>query len=105
MIDTSELAGMGAAALYGEDLALAELSENPLVQTYQRSQMEQTRFGFGLLAADQDWAVAQAMGLALEDEQIEKGKTYLYTIYPSVPAQSFNVQAANILVTPTTNQS
>ncbi len=105
MIDTSELAGMGAAALYGENLAIQELSDNSLVQTYQRSQMEQTRFGFGLLAADQDWAVAQAMGLAFEDDQIEKGKTYLYTIYPAVPAQSFNVHAANVLVNPTHHQS
>ncbi|MBX2871175.1 MAG: hypothetical protein KTR30_03720 [Saprospiraceae bacterium] len=98
MIDTSELAGMGAASLYGEDLAMQALSENPLVQTYQRSQMDQTRFGFGLLAADQDWNVAQAMGLALVDKQVDKGKTYLYTIYPAVPAQSFNVQAANLIV-------
>lgn len=98
MIDTSALAGMGAAALYGEDLAIQELSESPLVQTYQRAQMDQTRFGLGLLAADQDWTVAQAMGLAFTDKQIEKGKTYLYTIYPSAKAQSFNVQAANALI-------
>lgn len=104
MIDTSELAGMGAAALYGEDLVMQELSENPLVQTYQRSQMEQTRFGFGLLAADQDWAVAKAMGLAFADDQIERGNTYLYTIYLSVPTQAFNVQAANVLVSPNTDQ-
>lgn len=101
LIDTSELAGMGAAALYGEDLAIQELSENPLVQTYQRSQMDQTRFGLGLLAADQDWKVAQAMGLAFADNQIEQGKTYLYTIYPSATAKSFNVQAANVLVSAT----
>lgn len=105
MIDTSELAGMGAAALYGEDLAIQELSDNPLVQTYQRSQMDQTRFGLGLLAADQDWTVAQAMGLAFADTQIDKGKTYLYTIYPAAAAQSFKVQAVNVLVSATPTKS
>ncbi|NRB52765.1 MAG: hypothetical protein HRU41_34210 [Saprospiraceae bacterium] len=105
MIDTSELAGMGAAALYGEDLAIQELSENTLVQTYQRSQMDQTRFGLGLLAADQDWTVAAAMGLAFTDDEIKKGETYLYTIYLSVPTQSFETQAVNVLVSPSSQSS
>ncbi len=105
MIDTSELAGIGAATLYGEDLTIQELSENPLVQTYQRSQIEQTQFGLGLLAADQDWTIAEAMGLAFADDQIEKGKTYVYTIYPVLPIQSFKVQVANVLVSPASDQS
>lgn len=98
MIDTSDIAGMGAAAIYGEGLTVNEVADHPILQTYQRSKSAQTLFGFGLLAADQDWQVAMAMGLALIDEYAESQKTYLYTIYPTQPPTSFVVEAANLVV-------
>lgn len=98
MIDTSEIAGMGAAALYGEELSVEELSDSPILETYQRSKVEETRFGFGLLAADQDWNVALAMGLGMIDDEVSLNKTYLYTIYPAQVPSSFQVQAANMVV-------
>jgi len=105
MTDTSEIAGMGAAALYGEELSVEELSDSPVVETYQRSKMEETRFGFGLLAADQDWNVAIAMGLGMIDEQISSNRTYLYTIYPAENPESFQVQAANLVIKATSEPS
>lgn len=98
MTDTSEVAGMGASALFGEGIEVEQLSSHPMIRTYQESQSTEMRFGFGLLAADQDWQVATAMGLALEDDQIVENQTYLYSIYPAQRPTSILVEPAHLII-------
>ncbi len=98
MIDTSEVAGLAAASLFGEGMMVEDLSTHPMVQIYNQVQEQDNRFGFGLFAADQDWEVAKAMGLAAEDTDIKEGETYLYYIKPAEFPTSFIVAPQALMV-------
>lgn len=96
-VDTSEVAGLAAAALFGEDMTVEDLSVHPMVQIYNRVQEQDNRFGFGLFAADQDWEVAKAMGLAAEDTDVQVGETYLYYVKPAKFPTSFVVASKALM--------
>ncbi len=96
-MDTSEVAGLAAAALFGEDMTVEDLSVHPMVQIYNRVQEQDNRFGFGLFAADQDWEVAKAMGLAAEDTDVKVGETYLYYVKPAKFPTSFVVESKALI--------
>lgn len=42
------------------------------------------RYSFAMFTADMDWEAAKSLGLAFEDKNIDKGKTYFYRILPMV---------------------
>lgn len=96
-MDTSEVAGLAAAALFGEDMTVEDLSVHPMVQIYNQVQEQDNRFGFGLFAADQDWDVAKAMGLAATDTDIKVGETYLYYVKPAKYPTSFVVASKALI--------
>lgn len=99
MMDTSEVAGLAAASLFGEGMMVEDLSVHPMVQIYNQVQEQDNRFGFGLFAADQDWEVAKAMGLAAEDADVKAGETYLYYIKPAEFPTSFIVASKALMAT------
>ncbi|MEZ5038437.1 MAG: fibronectin type III domain-containing protein [Saprospiraceae bacterium] len=96
LVDTNEVAGMAAAALFGENFALQDVADHPMIRIYSQVQEQENRFGFGLFAADQDWNVADAMGLAFIDTTVVMGETYLYYIKPAIFPTSFSVKPATL---------
>ena len=80
-VQISPQAGIAAAALYGEDFIVEDLSQpGDIFQAYNVTQKKQNRFGFGLFAADQSFPVAKAMGLAFDDASAIAGISYIYRL-------------------------
>jgi uncharacterized protein len=68
---------LAAQALYGESMQVSAGAS--LTDKESQSQM---RFTIALQAADKSFRGALALGLAMVDNNVEKGKTYQYAIFP-----------------------
>ncbi len=82
MVDTSDVAGVAAGAIYGEEFGVDVPTGDDAISIYHKSKEQENRFGFSLLAADQSLEVAKAMGLAYTDKHVHAGEEYLYRISP-----------------------
>lgn len=86
MTDTSDMAGIAAGSIYGDSLDLLPVEGGGLVQIYNKARETENRFGFSLFAADQDIHIAEAMGLAFVDENVNLNMEYVYFITCLGPA-------------------
>lgn len=71
-----------AQALYGEQFEVGAMGNgNSIMDIYHKSQESESRYGFALFAADQDFEVAKAAGLGWVDHDVRPNEKYLYRIY------------------------
>lgn len=82
MADTSDLAGIAAGSIYGDSLDLLPTGGGTLLNVYNKSKELETRFGWSLFAADQDFNIAQAMGLGFADNAVQENWEYDYFVEP-----------------------
>ncbi|SHL15446.1 hypothetical protein SAMN05444266_102235 [Chitinophaga jiangningensis] len=76
-----------AQALYGEKFEVdANSNGNTIVDIYHKSQEQESRFGFALFAADQDFTVAKAAALGWVDCDVKPNEKYLYRVFPAAIA-------------------
>ena len=81
--EVNDQAAVAAQTLYGESIEIETSSEfESLISKRDENDM---RFSFGLSAADQDFTVAQMMGLGFTDKQVTPERSYIYRIYATVP--------------------
>ncbi|NMM50486.1 hypothetical protein HH304_18900 [Flammeovirgaceae bacterium KN852] len=80
-------AAIAFQTLYGESFNLSTPSSD-MMQMLDMATDQENRHAFGLYVADQDYEVAQAMGLAFVDKSVDKGKIYVYRIKLADPGQS-----------------
>ncbi|GJM34680.1 MAG: hypothetical protein DHS20C18_36810 [Saprospiraceae bacterium] len=80
-IDSSDLVGIAAGTMYGENLEIADIAKGDYLQIYHANQQQDAQFGFGLFAADQSYSIALDMGLAFTDTEVAPGENYLYRVY------------------------
>lgn len=91
--DTLNAAGIAAAALYQESFDVEPMSSgsDDLARAINTNSQQENRYGFGLLAADESFTVAQAMALGYADQSnIQTGETYLYRLYQYTQANGQN---------------
>ncbi|GJM63078.1 hypothetical protein [Persicobacter diffluens] len=81
-------------ALYGESFYLEAGNGNQLAHFVNQQREQENRYAFALLAADQSIRVAELMGLYYEDQQIQQGERYLYSLIPLLPDSLEPVKAA-----------
>lgn len=82
MADTSDLAGIAAGSIYGDSLDLLPASGGTMLNVYNKSKELETRFGWSLFAADQDFNIAKAMGLGFADNTVQENWEYVYFVEP-----------------------
>ncbi|MBV7533742.1 hypothetical protein [Chitinophaga sp. sic0106] len=76
-----------AQALYGEKFEVGATGNgNTIADIYHQSQEQESRYGFALFAADQDFTVAKAAGLGWVDHDIKPNEKYLYRVYAAATA-------------------
>ena len=81
---TNELFGLAASCIYGDSLEVLPIGGASLENVYNKSKESETRFGWSLLAADQNLQIAQMMGLAYVDEDIGNNIEYVYELITNV---------------------
>ncbi|NIG56005.1 hypothetical protein [Chitinophaga sp. Cy-1792] len=79
---------IAAQALYGEKFEVTATDKkkgkaDPMT-IYHQSEEQETRFSFGLYAAEQSYEVAKAMGLGFVDRNVKPDEKYLYRIFLAV---------------------
>jgi hypothetical protein len=60
-------AGIAAGAIYGDTFEIEELSEHPAIRSFNSIKEQESRFSYGLMAADMDYTVAMDLGLGYID--------------------------------------
>ncbi|MCB9275458.1 MAG: hypothetical protein H6564_15545 [Lewinellaceae bacterium] len=95
---SSDMAGLAAGAIYGEGFMVDTLATEGLMQAYNVNQEQTNRFGFSLFAADQSYAVAEAMGLAYTDTGVTAGALYIYRVRPNAPPSGAEVEAGSLVI-------
>ena len=98
LAESNDLAGVAAGAIYGDSLDLLPPQGANLMTVYHKSQERENRFGFSLFAADQDFTVAEKMGLAFVDQTVEAQSQYVYFIRPHAPDTSSTVRDGFVMV-------
>lgn len=81
--DTNDVAAVAAGAIYSEDFeVIPGNGSDELYEAITTNEQNESRFGFGLFAADQAFWVAQKMGLAFVDEQVSfsPGDVFTYQV-------------------------
>ena len=85
MADSSDLAGVAAASIFGEGFEV-ETADGGMMDVVNQITVQESRFGYALLAADLSADIARLSGLGYTDKNVKKGEKYLYKVYPvSVP--------------------
>lgn len=80
MSDTMELAGVAGAAIYGDTLETVPLTAGEMVQAVNTNRENENRYAFSLMAADESFAIAQAVALGYRDSTVAAGRVYLYRL-------------------------
>jgi uncharacterized protein len=95
-------AGVAQAAIYAEDFSPAPIGGgDPFYEALNRNEQNQTRYGFGLFAADQSFMVAGYMGLALVDPgaaSAEPNGEYLYRVFLMEDSPTRPIGEASVIV-------
>lgn len=90
--EQNDHAAIAAQALYGEEFGVAmEQGGDDIISILNRAQVLEQRFAFALLAADQNYEVAQYSGLAFTDTTVQQGERYLYRIRSAIPTEKMVV--------------
>ncbi len=77
---SSNAAKIAEAMLYEDQIELQFEGKSDLGSIVNTNQARDNRFAFAMLAASQDFEVAKAMGLGLEDADVTPDRTYYYSI-------------------------
>ncbi len=94
--DTSDAAAIAAQVLYGETLDITNASS--AMTLIDKNKELETRFAFALTAAEQDFTVAQMMGLGLIDKNVIPNRTYIYRVYANISDSLFVADTAGVVV-------
>ncbi len=85
--DTSDVAGVAQGAIYADDFTVTP-GGDPFYEAVNAGSQNDSRYGFGLFAADQSFQIARYMGLALIDNtavSAEPTGEYSYTVEVLTP--------------------
>lgn len=77
----SNVIGFAMASLFDDSLEVVIEGGSDMLNAYNLMNVRETKYNFGLLAADRSFEVAQFMGLAYVDTNVVAGHTYDYKIY------------------------
>ncbi|MEZ4951834.1 MAG: hypothetical protein R2784_20945 [Saprospiraceae bacterium] len=83
MADTNDMAGIAAMALYGEEVEVLSVDSVSFIEVANLNSQDESKFGFGLFAADQSFDIALKMGLGFVDTTVVSGGEYSYTVIPN----------------------
>ncbi|WP_109616834.1 fibronectin type III domain-containing protein [Sediminitomix flava] len=99
VIHDSNLFGVAAQSIYGEDVTMDNnLSQVDMVTVINTVKEREMRFAFALSAADQSIRVAEYSGLYYEDHSANSNETYLYRVISNVP-NHLEMAAPGVVVT------
>lgn len=82
-VDTSQALGAMALALYGEGLTVVSLDTPSIASVRALQQVQKTRYGFSLMAAESNFDVAVKGGFGFFDDTIEANSSYTYYLLKS----------------------
>jgi hypothetical protein len=97
IVDTSNLGAIAAQAMYGESFEVEGATSSSLAVFNMARELE-NRFSFAAYAADQNFQLAQWMGLAFVDTEVKEGDRYVYKIYSLVKKEKHFIDTAYIFV-------
>jgi hypothetical protein len=69
LAENNDRAGVAAASLYGDTIEIDGISPNALVNMVDQNNINESKYNYGLLAADLDYQVAVNMGLGYTDQE------------------------------------
>lgn len=78
MADTSQAAGVAAAAIYQDSFNVENMGNDPFSRMVNANAQLESRFGFSLFAAEESIGIAQALALGWVDTTVISGNAYRY---------------------------
>lgn len=76
----------------------SSMFENGLSSMLEQKQQSDDWFGFSMVAADQSFKVAEAIGLGFIDENTERGQTYVYRIRLAVNSGIYSIEPTYLII-------
>jgi uncharacterized protein len=90
------LAGAAVQSFYGESIST---TNDPFGSLYEMYLQQQNLHGFGMFLADIRPDLADGLGLRFADRSVEKGKAYVYRLYPATQNPEHPVDTAFVVAT------
>lgn len=94
--DTCNYSAIAAQVLYGKTLDITS-PDNAMVFIQKAREMD-ARYSFGLTAAEQNFKIAQMMGLGFTDIVPDVQRTYIYIVYAALSEEIAKVDTAGVVV-------
>ncbi len=96
IIETNDNAAIMAQALYGESFEIE--AGDGLSNIINLSREQEQRFSFGLLAAEQDFEVAQKAGLGYVDITTKPDEKYIYKVVSLIPSEEMQTEEGGVFL-------
>lgn len=93
LADVSDLAGVAAVSIYGEGFEV-ETADGGMMDVVNQITVQESRFGYALLAADLSAEIARMSGLGFTDKLVKSEEKYLYKVYPAMVSEGMIVDTA-----------
>ena len=100
IVTTNDMAAIAAQAIYGKDFNTDSENKNAVISVINQSDELERRFGFALLALDQDFEAARFSGLGYIDEDVLPNEEYLYNIKMAIPDSILKINQSGVIVKP-----
>ena len=91
---SNDYAAVIAQSLFGESFEVEMGNQGALASIINRSQEQEQRFSFALMAADLDFDVAKMAGWGYTDTDVRPNERYLYTVSVNAPQAEGNLPEA-----------
>lgn len=83
-MEKNDMVAVAAQAIFGEEF-LIDADQGDIMQIYNKVRELESRYSFGLFAADLSMKAAQLSGLRWVDRDVKQNEMYLYRVYSLVP--------------------
>ncbi|MCT4639844.1 MAG: hypothetical protein N4A72_19250 [Bacteroidales bacterium] len=95
--ENNKYAAIAAEAIYGNSF-IVESENTDIMSMVNAARDLDNRFSFALFGADNSFKIADMMGLAFYDEDVESGCGYLYKVYSNAPIKYTKSDTASVYV-------
>lgn len=90
-MDRDDMVAVAAQAIFGEEFQI-DADQADIMQIYQKVRELESRYSFGLFAADLSAKAAQLSALGITDRNVRENEMYLYRVHSLVPAANAEIQ-------------
>jgi len=96
--EREDLVGIAGQVMYGKNFTPPAIEKGTANELIDAAMELENRYGFAMLAADNDPKAAEVLGLRWVDKDVHPGETYAYRVYPATRDTTYRIDTGYCIV-------